>query len=152
LQAPVPTQIKLCLYHSSQGKRICFVYKSTPIKNGKGKLLGIIRNIFDKGCTSAIVKIDSDEIGSCFALQNFDNVTKEFHPEIPFTVNIVKETDWEKQQRRSPSLLSLPMSLFHLAKKLSQPLSMMIFLSKCKKSAHGFWAKMMSDVLNQTAT
>jgi hypothetical protein len=67
-----------------------------PVKDNEGKLIGITGNMFDKGSTPAFTNLNSDKIGSCFAIQSFDVVPKKFCPETLLQANIVKETDWEK--------------------------------------------------------
>jgi hypothetical protein len=94
-------------------KDVCTVYKHTPVKNAEGKLLGIISNLYNEGSTPAIVKLHDNEVGSCFAIQKFDDIAKEFCLEIFLTANMVKETDWGQAMTKiaiiaTPTLIPLP--------------------------------------------
>ncbi len=125
------------------------MYKPTPIKNGEGKLLCIIGNMFNEGSSPAIVKINSNEVGSCFAIWNFENVLKEFRPEIPLQANIVKETNRDKALTKIaviaiPTLVPLPFgketeaTIFneHFAEEMSNI-----------SSEHGFWENSMTNII-----
>ncbi len=78
-----------------------------PIKDNKGKLIGIIGNMFDKGSTPAFTKIEGNNIGSCFTIQSFNIVPKKFCPETPLQANTIKETNWEKATTENV-LIALP--------------------------------------------
>jgi hypothetical protein len=52
------------------------LHKPASILNNDGKLVGILGNELDKGSTPAIVKIDADEAGFCFTIQNFGSISK----------------------------------------------------------------------------
>jgi hypothetical protein len=87
-------------------KEICFLYKPTPIKVD-GIFLGIMGNLFDKGSTPAIVVVEADEVGSCFAVQNHDGLPENYCPKIPLEANMVSSTNWENAEMNI-SLIALP--------------------------------------------
>jgi hypothetical protein len=76
-------------------KEVCFLYKPTLNFNHNGKLVGILGIMLNKRSTPAIVKNDAYEVGSCFTIQNFGNVTKELCPCILLQIDMVKDTAWE---------------------------------------------------------
>jgi hypothetical protein len=138
----------------SRKKEVCIVYKPMPIKNVESKLLGIIGNLYDEGNTPAIVKFDDDEIGSCFAIQKFDDIAKEFRPEIHITTNMVKETDWE-QATTNIAIIAIPtLAPLLFGKEIESTIFDEKFAEEMQKisSKHGFWAKTMSNVLKQKET
>ena len=109
---PESNQIASILFIKRK-KETGVIYKPTLTKNDANKLLGIIGRMFDEGSTPAIIKIDDDEVGSCFAVQTFDNVPEKLCPEIPLEADTVKETDWEKASNEIasisiPTLVPLP--------------------------------------------
>ncbi len=63
--------------------------------NNMGKLLGILGDLLNKGSTPIFAKIDANKVSSCFTIQNFNNIPKEFHPQTPIIVDTVKDTAWE---------------------------------------------------------
>jgi hypothetical protein len=92
LQNPDSNQIAAFLFVTRK-KEVCLLYKPMPIIND-GKFAGFMGNMFDEGSTPAIITIDGDEVGSCFAIEYFNGIPEEFRPEIPLEVNMVKDTAW----------------------------------------------------------
>jgi len=68
------------LLHLNRKKEVSLLFKPTPILNHEGKLIGILGNLLDKASTPAIAKIDADEVGSCFTIQNFSDIPDKFRP------------------------------------------------------------------------
>ena len=66
-----------------------------PILNQEGKLPGILGNLLDEASTPVIAKIDVNKVGSCFTIQNFNNIPNNFCPDIPLMINTVRDTVWE---------------------------------------------------------
>jgi hypothetical protein len=84
------------LLHLNRMKEVSFLFKPTPILNHKGtKLIGILGNLLDEASTPVIAKIDVDEVGSCFTIQNFSDIPDKFLPKIPLIIDTVKDTAWE---------------------------------------------------------
>jgi hypothetical protein len=81
LQNPDSNQIVAFLFVTRK-KEVCLLYKPTPIIND-GKFAGFIGNMFNKGSAPAIITIDGNEVGSCFAIKYFNGIPEEFCPEIP---------------------------------------------------------------------
>jgi hypothetical protein len=75
-------------------KEIGVIYKPMPIKDNKGKLIGIIGNL-TKGAPPPSPKINGDKIRSSFAIQSFDVVPEKFCPETPLQADTIKETKGE---------------------------------------------------------
>ena len=80
----------------SRKKEIGIIHKPTPIKNAEGKLLGIIGNLYNEGSTPTIVKIDSNEVGSCYAIRKTEEIPIAYRPESPLAANSVKDMVWKK--------------------------------------------------------
>ncbi len=76
---------------------------------------------------------------------------KEFRPEIPLKVNMVKDTAWENAMQdialiTLPTLVPIPFGT-HVESTIFDD----AFMEEMNKilAEHGFWAKMMSDVFKQ---
>jgi hypothetical protein len=52
-------------------KEIEIIYKPTPVVDDAGNLQAILGNMLDDESTPAIIKIDADEVESCFTIQFF---------------------------------------------------------------------------------
>ncbi len=120
-----------------------------PIKDNKGKLIGIIGNMFDKGSTPAFTKIDGNNIGSCFTIQSFNAVPENFCPETLLQANTVKETNWEKATTENvlialPTVVPLPFGEEFKSTSFDDS-----FIKEKISSKHVFWARTMTDVIEQ---
>jgi hypothetical protein len=132
-------------------KEICILYKPTPIKVD-GNFLGIMGNLFDKGSTPAIVVVEANKVGSCFAVQNHDGLPENYRPEIPLEANMVSGTNWENAEMdisliALPTLVPIPFGI-----DLQSHIIDNAFTEGMRKvsSEHGFWAKILVDVIKQT--
>jgi hypothetical protein len=74
-------------------KEIKIVYRPTPVIDDGGNFLGIIRNMLNDGSIPAIIKVDGNNIGSCFTIQNFTDIPDISCPEIPLIADSVKNTE-----------------------------------------------------------
>jgi hypothetical protein len=135
-------------------KEIEIIYKPTPVVDDKGKLLAILGNMLDNGSTPAIIKVNGDEVGSCFTIQNFRDIPEAFRPEIPLQIDSVKDTEWEKAKENValivlPTLAPLPFSADIKSTVLDDD-----FLEERKSLSpeHEFWAKMMVNAHDHYAT
>ncbi len=145
-----PDQISSLLFITRK-KEICLIYKPTPVYNDKNELISIIGNMFDKNSSPAFFNIDKDEIGSCYAIREFKQISAKFPPKIALQSDSVKDTDWDEAEVEIaliaiPTLASLPYGF--------QIKSVIIdndFIDEMKEisEAHGFWAKTMSDAIDQ---
>jgi hypothetical protein len=131
-------------------KEICLLYKPMPIKVD-GIFVGIMGNLFDKGSTPAIVVIEADKVGSCFAVQKLDGLPKNYRPKIPLKANMVSGTTWESAEMdialiAHPTLVPIPFGIDFQSHTFDDT-----FTDKmCKISTeHSFWAKTMVDVIKQ---
>jgi hypothetical protein len=148
-----PEQISSLLFITRK-KEICVINKPTPVFNDKGKLSAIIGNIFNEGSTPAFFKIDNDNVGSCYAIHEHNEVPAEYRPETPLPVDLVKETDWEDATNKNfliaiPTLVPLP-----YGKDIESTTFNDDFTEEMKNisSKHSFWAKSIADVINQVET
>jgi hypothetical protein len=130
-------------------KEICLLYKSTPII--KGKFAGLIGNLFDKGSTPAIITIDADKLGSCFAVQYFNGIPEDFRPNIPLEINMVKDTAWENAEMDITFIILPTLIPILFGTDVQSTLFDEAFAEKMTKisAEHGFWAKTMSDLFEQ---
>jgi hypothetical protein len=79
----------------SRKKEIGVLYKPTPILDeDKNKLLGIIGNMLEEGSTPAIIKIEGGKIGSCFTIQVFEDIPKNFRPKIALQPEMLNDSKW----------------------------------------------------------
>jgi hypothetical protein len=105
-QGIAPKQVSSLLFITRK-KEICVLYKPTPVFNDRNKLITIIGNMFDKSSSPAFFKIDNDEIGSCYAIRDFNLVPAEFRPKIALQANSVKDTDWDEANMEI-ALITIP--------------------------------------------
>jgi hypothetical protein len=94
-QGIAPEQVSSLLFITRK-KEICVIYKPTPISNDRNELIVIIGNMFDESSSPAFFKIDKDEIGSCYAIRDFNLVPAEFRLEIALQADLLKDTDWDE--------------------------------------------------------
>jgi hypothetical protein len=149
LENPNSNQIAAFLFVTRK-KEVCLLYKPTPIIND-GKFVGFIGNMFDEGSTPAIITIDGDEVGSCFAVEYFNRIPEDFCPEIPLKVNMVKDTAWKNAMQdialiALPTLVPIPFGTY-----VESTIFDDAFMEEMNKilAEHGFWAKTMSDVFEK---
>ena len=150
---PESNQISALLYLNRK-KEVSFLFKPTPILNHEGKLIGILGNLLDEASTPVIAKIDADEVGSCFTIENFNDIPEEFRPETPLIIDTVKDTAWESALNdialcALPSLVPIPFGI-----QIESCYYNEAFIDELKKISpeHGFWAKIFTDVIEQTET
>ena len=141
---PESNQISALLYLNRK-KEVSFLFKPTPILNHEGKLIGILGNLLDKASTPVITKIDTEEVGSCFTIQNFNNITEEFRPETPLVIDMVKDTVLCALPSLVPILFGFQIESCYYNEA---------FIDKMKKISpeHRFWEKIFTDVIKQTET
>ena len=131
-------------------KEISVIYKPTPVTD-KDELVCIIGNMFDESSSPAFFKIDLDKIGLCCAILKHSKIPAEFRPEIPLQSDSVKNTDWEDAKMEIalvaiPTLAPIPYGKEIISTTLDDN-----FIEEMQaiSDAHGFWAQMMSNVVDQ---
>ncbi len=141
----------VALLFVTRKKEICLLYKPTPIKVN-GNFLGIMGNLFNEGSTPAIVVVDANKVGSCFAVEDHDGLLENYRPEIPLDANMVSGTNWENAEMdisliALPTLVPIPFGIDFQSHTIDDA-----FADKmCKISVeHGFWAKILVNVIEQT--
>jgi hypothetical protein len=146
-----PDSNQIAAFHFvTRKKEVCLLYKPTLIINDS-KFAGFTGNMFDKGSTPAIITIDGDEVGYCFAVEFLNGIPEEFRPKIPLEVNMVKDTAWENAML-DINLLTLPNLVPILfGTYVESTIFDDAFMEEMNKisAEHGFWAKTMSDVFEQ---
>jgi hypothetical protein len=127
------------------------IYKPTPIFNNRNELIAIIGNMFDESSSPAFFKIDKDDIGSHYAILNYNLIPTDFRPEIALQSDSVKDTDWDDAEMEI-ALIAIPtIAPLPFGKEISSTVSDDDFLEEMKSilDVHGFWAQTMTDVIDQ---
>ena len=91
-QSITPKQVSSLVFITRK-KEICVLYKPTPVFNDRNELTAIIGNMFNESSSPAFFKIEKDEIGSCYAIRDFNLIPAAFRPEIALQSDSVKDTD-----------------------------------------------------------
>jgi hypothetical protein len=104
--------------------------------------------MFNEGSTPAIITIDGNEVGSCFAVEYFNGIPEEFHPKIPLEV---KDTAWEIAMQDITLITLLTLVPIPFGTYVESTIFHDAFMEEMNKilAEHGFWAKAMSDVFKQ---
>jgi hypothetical protein len=133
-------------------KEIGVLYKPTPVLDAdKNKLLGIIGNMLEEESTPAIIKIDGGEIGLCFTIQIFEDIPKNFRPEIAIQSEMLKESKWANAMKNLALVVIPTLALFPFGKEIESTMLDDDFIKEMTNISpeHGFWAKMMADAFIQ---
>jgi hypothetical protein len=141
------------LIYATRKRCIGVIFKWAPMKDQVGKLEGITGNIFNEKSATAFTKINCDEIGSCFAIQQHSKIPIKFCPNIALKANIVKDTEWEFAEDEIalcvvPILAPIPFGK-NIESTFNDSFIKEIILISVE---HGFWAKLMSNVTEQAKT
>jgi hypothetical protein len=94
---------------------------------------------------------NKDEIGSCYAIRDFNLVPVEFLPKIALQADSVKNTDWDDANMEI-TLIAIPtLAPLPYGKEMKSAILDDGFIKEMKgiSNEHGFWAQMMRDVINQ---
>jgi hypothetical protein len=133
-------------------KEIGVLYKPTPVLDAdKNKLLSIIGNMLEEGSTPAIIKIDGGEIGSCFTIQIFDDIPKNFRPKIALQPEMLKESKWANAMKDLALVVIPTLAPLPFGKEIESTMLDDDFIEEMTNISpeHGFWAKMMADAFVQ---
>jgi hypothetical protein len=135
-------------------KQVSILFKPTPILNHEGKLLGILGNLLDEASTPVIAKIDVDKVGSCFTIQNFNDIPNKFCPKTSLIIDMVKDTGWESAMNEIALCALLSLVPIPFGVEIESCYYNKTFIDEMKKISpkHGFWAKVFTDVIKQTKT
>ena len=130
---------------------INIIHKPTPVLNSRGKLEAIVGNIHDMKSTQSIFKIEGDEVGSCFAVEMYENIPTNLRPEDPLGPEAVKGTCYEEVNDELalvaiPNVAPLPYGFDIKSLELDED-----FINKMEKISvnHGFWARQMYNAFDQ---
>jgi hypothetical protein len=125
-----------------------------PIKNNNGTLSGIIGNMLDEKTTPAFIKIEGEDVGSCCIIHYMDDIPPTHCPEIPLSMDILKDTVWKKLDK-DLALCMIPMlTPIPYGKGVESTVFDDDFINEMEKMLreHGFWARMMSNAIKQAKT
>jgi hypothetical protein len=142
------------LIYVTRKRDIGVIFKPTPLKDQDGKLEGIIGNIFNQKSAPAFTKIDGDEIGSCFAIQQHSKIPPNFSPKIVLKANIIKDAEWEFAEHNIPLCVVPILASIPFGKNIESISFDDSFIEEMSSSSveHGFWDKLMSNIIEQAKT
>ncbi len=110
--------------------------------------------MLEERSTPAIIKIDGKEVGSCFIIQNYEEIPMIFCPQIPLQAKMVKDAEWE-EATKDIALIVLPtLAPLPFGRDIESTMLNNDFIKEMAKITvkHGFWAKMMVDAFEQEDT
>jgi len=150
---PESNEIAALLYVTRK-REIGIIYKPTPVTKQDGTLLGIVGNMFSEKCTPAFLKIDGDEVGSCYAIQKHGEIPSEHRPETPLQADIVKGTNYKNYPHEISMWVIPNLSPLPFGKKIEQTSFDDAFIEEMATISkhHGMWAKLMGKVIDQAVT
>ena len=124
---------------------INIIHKPTPVLNSLGKLEAIVGNIHDMKSTQSIFKIEGDEVGSCFAVEMYEDIPTNLRPEHPLGPEAVKGACYEEVNDEL-ALVAIP----NVA-PLPYGFDIKYFINEMEKISdnHGFWARHMYNAFDQ---
>jgi hypothetical protein len=98
-----------------------------------------------------IIKIDGGEIGSCFTIQVFEDIPKNFRPEIALQPKMLKDSKWDEATKNLALVVLPTLAPLPFGKEIEATMLDDKFLNKMMKISpeHGFWAKMMVNAFTQ---
>ena len=130
---------------------INIIYKPTPVLNSLGKLEAIVGNIHDMKSTQSIFKIEGDEVGSCFAVETYENIPTNLLPEHPLSPEAVNGTCYQEVNDdlslvALPNVAPMPYGFDIKSSELDED-----FINEMEKISvnHGFWARQMYNAFDQ---
>jgi hypothetical protein len=121
------------------------------MKDQDGKFDKIIGNIFNNKSAPAFTNINGDEIGSCFAIQQYSKIPTKFCPKIALKANIVRDTEWESTEHDITLCVVPILDPIPFGKNIESISFDDLFIKEMSSISieHGFWAKLMSNVIEQ---
>jgi hypothetical protein len=119
-----------------------------------GNHLGIIGNILNDGSIPTIIKVDGNDTGSCFMIQNFVDIPNIFCLEIPLLADSVKNTKWEEANKEISLIIIPTLALLSYGANIKPTVLDDNFIEEMQQLSieHGFWAKIMVNVHEQYAS
>ncbi len=137
---PHSKSVAALMIYVTRKRDIGMIFKPTPVKDWDSKLQGIIGNIFNKISAPALMKINGDEIGSCFAIQQHSKIPTKFCSKIVLKVNILLKIQSGSLQRMTLPFVSSPSSPLSPLVKISS-----LFLSMIRSSKKWAWSSLSTD-------
>jgi hypothetical protein len=89
-----PSQVA-ALIGINKNLELIMLYKPNLIIAPSGSLSAIIGNLNNEKSEPAFIKIDGANVGLVHAIQNFDKIPPEIHPEIPLPSELLTDMVWE---------------------------------------------------------
>jgi hypothetical protein len=139
------------LFFVTKKLNICAIYKPTPVKNDDGSLSGIISNMLDEKNTPTFIKVDGEEAGSVCVIHYLDDLPPTHHPEIPLSVDILKDTIW-REAKNELALCVIPiLAPVPFSKRIESTIFDESFVNEIEKLS-GFWTRIMNLAIKQADT
>jgi hypothetical protein len=110
--------------------------------------------MLEEGSTPAINKIDGKEDGSCFTIQNYEEIYKIFCPEISLQAKMVQDTEWEEATQDIALVILPTLAPLPFRREVESTVLNNNFVKEMAKITvkHRFWAKMMANAFEQEDT
>jgi hypothetical protein len=110
--------------------------------------------MLNDGSIPAIIKVNGNNIGSCFTIQNFADIPDIFRREIPLLADSVKNTEWEEAKKEIALIVIPTLALLPYGTDIKSTILNDEFIKEMQQLfvQHGFWAKMMVDAHEQYAS
>jgi hypothetical protein len=104
--------------------------------------------------TPAIIKVDGNNIGLCFTVQNFADIPNIFCPEIPLLADSVKNTEWEEANKEIALIIIPTLALLPYGTDIKSTVLDDDFIEEMQQLSieYRFWAKMMVNAHEQYAS
>jgi hypothetical protein len=100
---------------------------------------------------SVIIKVNGNDIGLCFTIQNFADIPNIFCPENPLRADSVKNMEWEEANKEIALIIITTFALLPYGTDIKSTILDDNFIKEMQHLSfeHGFWAKMMVDTHEQ---
>jgi hypothetical protein len=110
--------------------------------------------MLDDGSIPMIIKVDGNNIGSSFTIQNFTNIPNIFCLEILLLMDSVKNTEWEEANIEITLIVIRTFALLPYGADIKSTVLEDDFIKEMLQLSieHKFWAKMMVNAHEQYAS
>jgi hypothetical protein len=110
--------------------------------------------MLDNWSIPANIKVDGNNIGSCFTIQTFADIPNIFCPEIPLLADSDKNTKWEEANKEIALIIIPTLTLLLYDMDIKSIVLDNDFIKEMQQLSvkHRFYAKMMVDAHEQYAS
>jgi hypothetical protein len=84
---PESEQVVALLYITRK-REIGIIFKSIPVENQDRNFEGIIGHVLSNKSTPVFLKLNANEVGLCYAIQDYNKLPANCRPAIPLKANI----------------------------------------------------------------